>query len=87
MRIIPKPIFRQIRRGGKAGKRLVARRVNLLTKGDWGGLLSLLERDCQVAKNEKERERQGRRQERVREEVQMERNRKNALLLLSKGKN
>jgi hypothetical protein len=39
-----------------------------------------------VAKNEKERERQGRRQERVREEIQMERNRKNALLLLSKGK-
>ena len=39
-----------------------------------------------MAKNEKERERQGRRQERMREKDQMERNRKNALLLLSKGK-
>jgi hypothetical protein len=33
--IIPKAIFRQGRRRGKAGKGLVARRVNLLTRGDW----------------------------------------------------
>jgi hypothetical protein len=84
--IIPKAIFRQGRRGGKAGKGLTARRVNLLTRGDWGGLLALLERDCQLAKDEKQKERQqGRGQERVREDVQMDRNRKNALLLLSKG--
>ena len=63
---------------------MIARRVNLLTRGDWGGLLSLLERDCHLANDEKERRRRG--QERVREEVQLERNRKNALLLLSQGK-
>ena len=81
--IIPKAIFRQGRRGGKAGKGLIARRVNLLIRGDWGGLLTLLDRDCQLAKVEKERQVRG--QERVREDVQLERDRKNALLLLSKG--
>ena len=59
--------------------------MNLLIRGDWGGLLSLLERDCQLAKVEKVRERQAGGQERVREEVQLDRDRKNALLLLAKG--
>jgi hypothetical protein len=81
--IIPKAIFRQGRRGGKAGKGLIARRVNLLIRGDWGGLLTLLDRDCQLAKVEKERQVRG--QEIVREDVQLERDRENALLLLSKG--
>ena len=84
--IIPKAVFRQGRRGGKAGKGLIARRINLLIKGDWGGLLALLVRDCQQAKADDQRERQGRQQHReVSEEVQLEKKRKNALLLLSKG--
>ena len=34
--ILPKALFRQGRRGGKAGKGLVARRINMLVRGDWG---------------------------------------------------
>ena len=82
--IIPKAIFRQSRRGGKAGKGLVAKRVNCLVKGDWGGLLALLEADCRQAKLE---DRKGRNKKKgvSREEVELEKKRKNAMLLLSKG--
>ena len=85
--ILPKALFRQGRRGGKAGKGLVARRMNLHVREDWGGLLTLLDRDCRRARMEKQRARQvvqpG--QMENREEVQMEKDRKNALLLLSRA--
>ena len=77
--ILPKALFRQGRRGGKAGKGLVARRMNLLVREDWGGLLTLLDRDCRRARMEKQRERQ------VVQPGQMEKDRKNALLLLSRA--
>ena len=50
--ILPKAVFRQAKRGGKAGKGLVAKRVNFLVKGDWGELLILLDTDCKEAKLE-----------------------------------
>jgi hypothetical protein len=56
--ILPKALFRQGRRGGKAGKGLIARRMNLLVRGDWGGLLTLLDQDCRRAKMEIQRQRQ-----------------------------
>ena len=83
--IIPKALFRQGRRGGKAGKGLLARRVNCLVNGDWGRLLSLLDRDCRMAKMEKQRENIRERERESGDEVQMEKDRKNALLLLSKA--
>ena len=80
--IIPKALFRQGRRGGKAGKGLLARRVNCLVNGDWGRLLSLLDRDCRMAKLEKQREHIRERERESSNEVQMEKDRKNSLLLL-----
>ena len=53
--ILPKVIFRQGRRGGKAGKGLLSQRVNRLVKGDWGGLLELLEKDCKMLEREDRR--------------------------------
>ena len=83
--IIPKAVFRQRRRGGKAGKGLVAKRINCLVKGDWGGLFALLDSDCKQAKMEDRKGRKKAKERVFREEVEMEKKRKNAMLLLSKG--
>ena len=81
--IIPKAVFRQSRRGGKAGKGLVAKRVNCLVKSDWGGLLALLDTDCKQAKEEEKKGRRTQRNEEDKEEVNLEQKRKNAMQLLS----
>ena len=87
--ILPKAVFRQGRRGGKAGKGLVAQRINCLVREDWGGLLALLERDTDRARQEDvggkrvAEDRSAR--ERLGEEKEKEKKRRNALSLLSKG--
>ena len=43
--ILPKALFRQGRRGGKAGKGLISQRINSLIRGDWGSLLTMLKKD------------------------------------------
>ena len=48
--ILPKAVFRQARQGGKADRGQITRRINCLVRRDWGGLLSLLERDCLLPK-------------------------------------
>ena len=78
--ILPKAVFRQARRGGKAGRGQITRRVNCLIRGDWGGLLALLERDCQLSKRERRRARRG-----ENPAAELENKRRNALLLLAKG--
>ena len=55
--ILPQALFRQGRRGGKAGKGLVGQRINCLVRNDWGGLLILLEKDIEAAKSESGRRR------------------------------
>ena len=80
--ILPKAVFRQARRGGKAGKGQITRRVNCLVRGDWGSLLALLEKDCQLAKREDRSRRAGRRPNNT---TELENKRRNAMLLLSKG--
>ena len=82
--ILPKAVFRQAKRGGKAGKGLVAKRVNCLVKGDWGELLILLDTDCKEAKLEDKKNKNAKKKE-TKEEVEKERKRKNAMILLSKG--
>ena len=82
--VIPKAVFRQSKRGGKAGKGLIAKRVNCLVRADWGGLLKLLEADCKQAKIESKKMK-GKAREDVRDEIELEKKRKNAMLLLSKG--
>ena len=82
--ILPKAVFRQGRRGGRAGKGLISQRINALIRGDWGSLLTLLETDCKlVAREDRTRGRQ--REVEVERGVEVERKRKNALLLLAKG--
>ena len=83
--ILPKALWRQGRRGGKAGKGLVAQRVNCLVRGDWGGLLTLLDKDCKMAEREDRRGRPRDTGTGRREEVEVQRKRNKALLLLSKG--
>ena len=75
--ILPKAVFRQARRGGKAGRGQITRRVNCLVRGDWGGLLSLLERDCQLARREERRARRANN-----EATDLENKRRNTLMLL-----
>ena len=82
--IIPKAVFRQSKRGGKAGKGLIAQSVNSLVRGDWGGLLNLMEADCRQAKLEENKVKQKKKGD-TKEDVELEKKRKNALLLLSKG--
>jgi hypothetical protein len=76
--ILPKAVFRQARRGGKTGKGQIRRRVNCLVRDDWGGLLDLLVKDCQLAKKEKRKGRQT-------ETPELEKKRRSALILLAKG--
>ena len=87
--ILPKAVFRQGRRGGKAGKGMVAQRINCLVREDWGGLLALLERDTDRARQEdvggKRVAEDRRARERLGEEKEKEKKRRNALSLLSKG--
>ena len=81
--ILPKVIFRQRRRGGKAGKGLLSQSVNRLVEGDWGGLLELLEKDCRMLEREDRRNRNRQRRGQRREEVEIEKKRKNSLQRLS----
>ena len=87
--ILPQALFRQGRRGGKAGKGLVGQRMNCLVLNDWGGLLILLEKDIATAGREDGgRRRQAARREegeRWSEEKERDRKRRNALSLLSRG--
>jgi hypothetical protein len=76
--ILPKAVFRQARRGGKAGKGQIRRRVNCLVRDDWGALLDLLAKDCQLAKKEKRKGRQS-------DTPELERKRRSSLILLAKG--
>ena len=81
--ILPKAVFRQGKRGGKAGKGLVSKRMNCLVKGDWGELLNLLETDCKQAKLEDKKRKA--KKEVIKEGIEIEKKRKNAMILLSKG--
>ena len=77
--IIPKALLRTAKRGGKAGKGLLAKRFNCLARGDWGGLLSLLESDCKDEAQDRKRRNPNQKRE------ALEQKRKNAMLLLKKG--
>ena len=50
--ILPKALFRQGRRGGKAGKGLISQRINALIRDDWGTLLTMLEKDIKLVERE-----------------------------------
>ena len=50
--ILPKALFRQGRRGGKAGKGLISQRINSLVRGDRGSLLTMLKKDRQLVDKE-----------------------------------
>ena len=63
--ILPRALFRQCRRGGKAGKSLVGQRINCLVREDWGVSL-LLDRDTGSQEGEEGGSLQGGKREVVR---------------------
>ena len=81
--ILPKALLRTAKRGGKAGKGLLAKRFNCLVRGDWGSLLVLLESDCKDESLEFKK-RKNMQHGQPTEAAELERKRKNAMLL-SKG--
>ena len=74
--ILPKAVFRQGRRGGKAGKGLISQRINSLIRGDWGSLLTMLDRDRKLVEREDRTRGRGRERE-VERSVEIEKKRKN----------
>ena len=56
----------------------IRKRVNCLVRDDWGGLLDILAKDCQLAKKEKRKGRQS-------DTPELERKRRSSLMLLAKG--
>ena len=83
--ILLKALFRQSKRGGKAGKGLLSQRMNCLVKGDWGGILTLLEKDTIMLREENRREKLTDKDKGRGEDKEIESKRRNALNLLSKG--
>ena len=79
---LPQALLRKPRRGGKAGRGLVAQRFNSLARGDWGKLVELWERDMRMLEEENETE-----QNRVESDQakEIEKKRQVALRLLHKG--
>ena len=77
-------LLRRPRRGGRAGRKEVARRFTCITRGDWGAVVEMWERDKQAHTQERvRRSRRGRRGETEGEEAVR---RRQVLALLSAGK-
>ena len=51
---LPQALLRKAKRGGRAGRKLVAQRFNSLVNGDWGHLVSMWEKDKRLAREEKQ---------------------------------
>ena len=82
--ILPKAVFREGKRGGKAGRGLINQRMNCLVRGDWSSLLDLLVKDVRQI-NQEDRRRMG--AKKTNEDAKKEKEKKKAvaLSLLAKG--
>ena len=62
MLFLPQALLRRPSRGGRAGRQQVAKRFACLSRGDWGSLIDLWEKDLNILKerNERRRRRGGR---------------------------
>ena len=80
---LPQALLRRPTRGGRAGRKEVARRFNSVALGDWGGVVELLEKDNIFHTTERERRR--RREPRAEREDDQERRRREVVALISAG--
>ena len=80
---LPQALLRRPTRGGRAGRKEVARRFNSVALGDWGGVVELWEKDKIFQTTERERRR--RREPRARKEDDLERRRREVVALISAG--
>ena len=77
---LPQSLLRHAKRGGKAGRKLVAQRFNSLVKGDWGNLVKLWEKDRSALREEQKR--RGTKRE---ERADSDRETRQAVELIAKG--
>ena len=80
---LPQALLRRPTRGGRVGRKEVAKRFNCLTRGDWGSLIELWEKDKNVQTADKERRR--RREPRMEKEDNQERRRREVVGLIAAG--
>ena len=81
---LPQALLRRPSRGGRAGRQQVAKRFGCLSRGDWGGLIDLWEKDRRIlAEKNERRNRRGHREAGGVED--MERKRRDVLALISSG--
>ena len=81
---LPQGLLRRPSRGGRVGRKEVAKRFSCLTRGDWGSLVELWERDkVRLGEDRARRDRRGQRE--VSEEEALRRKRKEVLALISAG--
>ena len=80
---LPQALLRRPTRGGRAGRKEVARRFNFVALGDWGGVVELWEKDKIFQTTERERRR--RREPRAEREDDQERRRREVVALISAG--
>ena len=79
---LPQACLREAHRGGRQGRGLVAKRFNALSRGDWGTLVELWEKDKRAANMRGEQPRQARENS---EHFEQQRIKKVAVDLISKG--
>ena len=80
---LPKALLRRPTRGGRNGRQQVAKRFACMSRGDWGGLIDLWEKDRKILVDKKER--RNRRGHRQAEGDDLEKKRRDFLTLISSG--
>ena len=80
---LPQALLRKPARGGRAGRKEVARRFNYLARGDWGTIIEMWEKDKTEQTAEKEKRR--RREPRVEREDDEDKRRREVVALIAAG--
>ena len=82
---LPQGCLRQARRGGAAGRQIIAKRFNKLIEDDWGQLVELFLRDREVCQQKRERKRNVHLNDESQNKKNLERKANLAVSLISKG--
>ena len=80
---LPQALLRKPARGGRAGRKEVARRFNYLARGDWGTIIEMWEKDKSIQTAEKEKRR--RREPRVEREEDEGKRRREVVAFIAAG--
>ena len=83
---LPQGLLRRPNRGGRVGRKQTASRFNCITRGDWGTIIEMWEKDKSRQTDDRERRaRRGRGRREGREEEEEERRRREVVSLISSG--